>query len=135
MGIAALAIATMPLCAADKPAAEKADGKAKKEAPGKTENANRAIPFKGTLDAKSATSITVGTRTFELTSETKIMKDGKAATLADGEVGKEVAGSYREDGGKLTAKSVRFGPKPPESTDKKDKPAKKADKAEKPAKQ
>lgn len=108
LGVAALAFATMPVLAADKPA-----GMDKKEAPAAKEKpANRAIPFRGTLAAKTDASITVGTRTFEITSETKIMKDGKPATLADGEVGKPVAGSYQEADGKLVAKSVRFGQKP-----------------------
>jgi hypothetical protein len=108
LGVAALAIATMPLCAA-----ENGQGKDKKEAPAMKEKAaNRAIPFRGTLASKTDASITVGTRTFEITSETKIVKDGKPATLADGEVGKPVAGSYQEADGKLVAKMIRFGPKP-----------------------
>ena len=115
MGVTALAIASLPVQAADKP--EKADGKAKKETTEKSDsakggNANRAIPFHGKLASKTDTSITVGERTFQVTSETKIMKDGKPATLADGEVGKEVAGQYREQDGKLVAKMIRFGAKP-----------------------
>jgi hypothetical protein len=112
LGMAALAIATMPIQAADKP--EKAEGKAHKESaePSKGDKANRVIPFRGTLSAKTDTSITVGSRTFELNSETKVMKDGKPGTLADGEVGKPVAGSYRDQDGKLVAKMIRFGTKP-----------------------
>ena len=137
MGVAALAIAAMPLYAQDKPAAEKAGGKPKKEAaekaaPSTGEKPSRATPFKGKLDAKSATSITVGARTFEVTSETKFVKAGKDkdVTLADGEVGKEVGGSYVKDGDKLVAKMIRFGPKP-EATEAAKK--EKADKAEKKA--
>jgi hypothetical protein len=41
------------------------------------------------------------------------MKSGKPATLADGTVGDEVAGSYRKDAdGKNNAVSIRFGAKP-----------------------
>jgi hypothetical protein len=110
MSVAALAIATLPIQAADKP--EKAEGKAKNEAAEQGgKSSHRAIPFKGKLAAKTDTSITVGERTFEVNAETKIQKDGKKATLADGEVGKEVAGQYREDDGKLVAKMIRFGPK------------------------
>ena len=109
--IAALAIAAMPLHAADKP--EKAEAKPKKEAgAAAATNPNRTIPFRGKLAAKTDSSITVGARTFEVTSETKIMKDGKAATLADAVVGEAVAGAYRDQDGKLIAKSIRLGPKP-----------------------
>jgi hypothetical protein len=105
---ATLALAIMPLHAADKP--EAAEGKAKKEAG--TANPNRAIPFHGKLASKTDSSITVGTRTFEITSETKLMKDGKPAILADAKVGDEVGGSYQQKDGKMVAKMVRFGPKP-----------------------
>lgn len=115
MGVAALAIASLPVQAADK--AEKVEGQPKKEAtekaaPSKGDKAARAIPFHGTLASKTDASITVGGRTFQVTSETKIMKDGKPATLASGEVGKEVAGQYREQDGKLVTKMIRFGAKP-----------------------
>lgn len=109
LGLTALALAAMPLHAADKP--EKAEGKAKKEA-GAASNSNRANPFRGKLSAKTDSSITVGTRTFEVNAETKIMKNGKPATLADAAIGDEVGGQYREQDGKLVAKMVRFGPKP-----------------------
>jgi len=105
MSLAALAMAAMPLQAADKPAKE--GGAAASEA-----KPNRAIPFRGKLDSKTDSSITVGARTFEINAETKIMKGGKEATLADATVGDEVGGSYREQDGKLVAKMVRFGPKP-----------------------
>jgi hypothetical protein len=74
----------------------------------------KAIPFKGKLVAidKSAMTITVTKRTFSITSETKLFKDGKPATLADGVVGDRVTGSYlKGDDGKLTAKSVYWGGK------------------------
>ena len=104
--IAACAVLTTPIVrAADaKPAA--AD--AKKPA------AAKPLPFTGKLAAvdKQAKTITVGERVFQITSETKITKANKPATLEDGVVGEEVAGSYKtSDGGKLEAGSVRFGPK------------------------
>jgi hypothetical protein len=74
----------------------------------------KAIPFKGKLTAvdKPAMTITVSKRTFSITSETKLFKDGKPATLADGVVGERVTGSYfKGDDGKLTAKSVYWGGK------------------------
>jgi hypothetical protein len=69
----------------------------------------------------NAMTFTVGTRTFEVTSDTKIVKDGKPATLSDGVVGDMAAGSYKKAaGGGLDALSVRFGEKKkkeaPEST-------------------
>jgi hypothetical protein len=75
----------------------------------------KAIPFKGKLVAvdKTAMTVTVGKRTFEVTSETKVFKDGKPATLDDGVVGGRVTGSYlKTDDGKLKAKSIYFGGKP-----------------------
>lgn len=77
----------------------------------------KATAFRGKLakvDA-SAKTITVenkskGDRTIEITSETKITKDGKPATLSDGVVGEPVSGSYIEGSdGKMAAKAVKFG--------------------------
>ena len=123
--LAALAITAMPLFAADKP--EKAEKPDKVEKPGSAgaDKSARAIPFRGKLSAKTDSSITVGTRTFEVTSDTKINKNGKPATLADGVVGEEVAGQYREEGGKLNAKMIRFGAKPDAPAG--EKPGKKSD--------
>ncbi len=67
--------------------------------------------FNGKLSAidKNAMTLTVGERTFEVTSETKITKNGQPATLADGVVGEMVGGAYKKGAdGKLTATSVRF---------------------------
>jgi hypothetical protein len=53
---------------------------------------------------------TMPKRTFEISSETKIMKDGKPATLSDGVVGEDVGGTFATGAdGKMTAKTVRFG--------------------------
>src|SRR5271154_4992357 len=74
----------------------------------------KAIPFHGKLAAvdKTAMTITVGTRTFMISSKTKLFKDDKPATLADGVVGERVTGSYiKGEDGKLTAKSVYWGGK------------------------
>jgi hypothetical protein len=89
----------------DKPAAEKA-------APAKKQG---AIPLGGKVSAvdKTAKTITVGERTVQITSETRITKAGKPATLDDAAIGEEVGISYvKGDDGKLTARSVRIGPKP-----------------------
>ncbi len=59
---------------------------------------------------------TKGERTFEITSDTKIMKDGKPATLSDAVVGDPTSGSYVEEDGKMLAKRVSFGAKPKPAT-------------------
>ena len=83
----------------------------KKDAP----KGERGIPFHGKITAvnKAAKTVTVGERVFQVTSDTKIKKLGKPATLNDGVVGEDIGGTYiKGDNGKLTAKSLRFGPKP-----------------------
>ena len=75
---------------------------------------HEGLVFRGTvsaIDAKAMT-LTVETRTFAVTSDTKIISDGKSATLADGVVGEQVSGAYKKtDDGKLTATSIHFGAK------------------------
>lgn len=96
------------------------EGKAKKEkAAGETTekapNKQGFIPFHGKIDAvdKTAKTIKVGTRTLQVTSETKIKKAGKPATLDAAAVGEEVGGNYKKaDDGKLLLQSLRIGPKP-----------------------
>jgi hypothetical protein len=86
-----------------------------KKAPAKKAN-NNGIPFRGNVKAidNNAKTLSIGKETFQITSETKIIKLGKPATLADGAVGDMAAGQYHKDAdGKLTATSVRFGPKAP----------------------
>lgn len=76
------------------------------------------LPFHGSLDAvdKTAKTVKVGERTFQVTSETKITKTGKPATLDDAKVGEEVAGSYKQaDGGRLELRSLRLGSKASDS--------------------
>lgn len=93
-----------------------AAGTEKKEAPA-GEKKQGVTPFRGKVDAvdKNAKTVRVGSRTFQITSETKIVKMGKPATLEDAVVGEEVGGSYRTgDDGKLNATMVRFGAKPEE---------------------
>lgn len=107
---AAVALAALPLQAQTTKPPKKAD--AAQEGAAKHDKGSRPIPFHGKLASKTDASITVGSRTFQVTSETRVVKNGKPATLADGEVGQEVAGSYVEQDGKLTAKLVRFGGKP-----------------------
>lgn len=79
-----------------------------------TDKKPSAGPFHAKLAAvdKSAKTITVGKRTFQITSETKLNKAGKPATLDDAVVGEEVSGYVKpNDQGKLVATKVNFGPK------------------------
>ena len=71
-----------------------------------------AVPFHGKLKAvdNAAKTITFGTHAIQITSETKITKDGKPASLADGVVGENVSGRARRTAdGKFEAVSVNFG--------------------------
>ena len=78
--------------------------------------ANQTVPFRGKLKAidLTAKTITIGERTFQITSETKISKSGEPAMLSDAAEGDMVAGSYKKNAdGKLDAVTLRFAPKPP----------------------
>jgi hypothetical protein len=70
-------------------------------------------PFHGTVDGldTNAMTLTVGSRTFQITSETRIMKDDKPAILADGVAGQPVTGYDKpeENGTTLDAVTVYFG--------------------------
>jgi len=109
-GLLAIAVVGTPLAlraqaSTNAPAAEKKA--AKKAAP-------KAVPFRGkikTID-HNAKTISIGKETIQVTSETKITKANKPATLADGVEGDMAAGSYHKDAdGKLNALTIRFGPK------------------------
>lgn len=112
LSLLAMAVAATPIVSRAQTTSTNAVPK-KKAAP------NRTLPFRGKLKAvdNTAKTITVGTETIHITSETKITKSGKPATLEDGIVGDDVAGAYHKDAeGKSDAISLRFGPKPtPES--------------------
>jgi len=74
--------------------------------------------FRGTVsavDAKAMT-LTVGQRTFDVTSETKITKNGQPAILSDIAVGDKVGGAYKKTAdGKLAATTINDGKKPAEA--------------------
>jgi hypothetical protein len=116
-GLLVAAIAGMPLQLraqdTNKAPTEKKEARSKKS----------GAPFHGKLKAvdNTAKSISVGNLVIQTTSETKITKAGKRATLADGAEGEEVSGSYRKtDEGKLNAVTIHFGPKDSKSQSKKD---------------
>jgi hypothetical protein len=111
----AVAISAMPTQLSaqttNKPVAEKKSGTAKKESAAKKKVAH---PFRGNLAAvdKSAKTIKLGESVYQITSETKITKAGKPATLEDGVIGEPVGGYAKPtEDGKMIATTVRFGAK------------------------
>jgi len=77
--------------------------------------AKKHIPFHGKVAAVdvAAATVTVGKLVLHVTSETKILKDDKPATMADITVGEKIAGNYKKIGDKLEAGLVRIGEKVP----------------------
>jgi hypothetical protein len=115
VSLLAAAIAGMPLQllaqSTNKPAATKKSTAVKKDS---AANNKSAHPFHGNLAAvdKAAKTIKLGKSVYQVTSETKITKDGKPATLDDGVVGEPVSGYAKPtDDGKMAATTVRFGAK------------------------
>lgn len=77
-----------------------------------TPASKKHMQYQGKITAveTNAMTFTVGTKTYAITSETKIVKDGKPAIFADIAVGETVRGySKADDAGKLTATTVRLG--------------------------
>jgi hypothetical protein len=87
--------------------------------PKKNETASKpsakTTPFNGKLEAidKTAKTVTLAGKTketFSITSETKIMKDGKPATFDDATPGETIHGSYKKtEDGKMVAVTLNFG--------------------------
>ena len=109
------AIVGLPLQAigqtTNKPAGAKKSAQTQTDSTAKKKSGH---PFHGKLAAIDQTtkSIKLGESIYLITSQTKITKAGKPATLDDGVVGEEVAGYAKPtDDGKMAASSVRFGPK------------------------
>ena len=75
----------------------------------------KVVPFRGKLKSvdKTAKTFEVGTRTFQVTADTKLFKAGNTpAVLDDGVVGETVSGAYEKAAdGKLIATKVTFGGK------------------------
>lgn len=111
MGLLATAVASMPLQlwaqgASTNAPTEKKEPSAKKQRP---------RPFHGNLAAvdKTAKTIKVGESTYQIIPVTRILKDGKPATLDDGVVGEPVSGYARPtEDGKFEATRVNFGKVP-----------------------
>jgi hypothetical protein len=120
---AAIAAAPTQLLAqsTNKPTASKKATVDKKESATKKKTAH---PFHGKLAAvdKVAKTIKVGESIYQVTSETKITKEGKPATLEDGVVGEPVSGYVKPtEDGKMAATTMRFGAKAEEKVGEKKK--------------
>ncbi len=95
------------------PASQAAD-KPAEETPPKTKPASRLL-FHGTISAIDKTAKTIAledkekNRTFQVTSATRIHKDGKPATLDEVAVGESARGTYHEKEGKLELSTLRVG--------------------------
>jgi hypothetical protein len=118
LGLTVVALAGAPLNlfaqSTNKISAEKKTAGETADSANTEKSAKGGGPFHGKLAAldKVAKTITVGKRTFQITSATKIKKAGKPATLEDGVVGETVSGYVKPAGeGKLNATTVNFGPK------------------------
>ena len=101
------AIAALPLqltAQTNKPSASKKESKARTPT---------VTPFRGKLASvdKTAKTITIGERTIQITSETKIINGDKPGTFDDAVVGENVTGGYKNENGKMVATKVTFSAK------------------------
>jgi len=112
-GVLAAAFVLAPTVgfAQDKPKAPAA-GSAPEKPP---QSHNRPPPFRGTVAAvdKAAKTVTVGERTFHISSETKLFNGNRPGTLDEIKAGDPISGNFvKGKDGKLTAKTIRFGARP-----------------------
>ena len=107
--IALYAIAAAALIAA--PAAVRAQDSTTPPAATAPAKKHHPLMFHGSVSAVDATAmtLTVGTNTVNVTSKTKIIKDGKPATLTDITVGDMVHGAYKKSDGKMDATVIHVG--------------------------
>jgi hypothetical protein len=114
--VLALLTAAMVFAGSATQAAESA--KDKSVQPPKSEGKPKQMPFRGKVNAVDKTAKTVTlegkekNRTFQITSETKITKDGKPAVMDDVLVGQIVGGLAKETAaGKLEVVTLNIGAK------------------------
>jgi len=126
----AFALTTTPAFAQEK---DKKDEKGKSEQKGEKKKSDTVV-FNGKITAVDATAKTITlsgklARVIQITSDTRITKDGQPATFDAAKVGEDVGGQYRDVAGKLNATVLRIGPPPPAK--KKDGDEKKGDEKKK----
>jgi hypothetical protein len=115
LGLLAVAVSGMPVALHAQDTNAPATTAPATNSPPAAPKKSRALPFHGKVEAidTTAKTISVGKLTIQITSQTRIMKNGNPATLEDGTVGDIVSGNYKKDAeGKLNALIVRFGVKP-----------------------
>lgn len=113
LSLCAAAILAVPALSRAQETTTNAPAAAQPAPPAKKKHSG-VIPFHGKLTAvdTNAMTLAVGELTLQITSETKITKDGQPTVLADGVVGQPVSGAYKKaDDGKLNATTVHFGGK------------------------
>ena len=96
------------------PAKEKKTETANPEASASPGAKAKPLPYRGKVASinASAKTFTVGKRTIKVTDQTKITKQGAAATMAEISLGEKVSGSYwKKDDGSLEAKNIKVGAK------------------------
>ena len=89
------------------------------DAPAGTEKSVKRIPFRGKISAVDSAAKTFTlegkqkSRTFHVTTETRLKKDGQEARFDDLKVGETVGGQYCEGtGGAMEVVTVNIGAKP-----------------------
>jgi hypothetical protein len=110
--IALIALAAAALLAV--PAITRAQDAAT-NSPSATPPVHKKATIHGKVSAVDATAMTVtvtgkaGDKTYYVTSDTKIAKDGAPAAFADITVGEVVYGTYKKDGDKMNAVKITIG--------------------------
>jgi hypothetical protein len=108
LSLFAAVIMVAPMCLRAQDAGTNAPAAPEKTAPAKHKK-HSWIPFRGTVGAvdTNAMTLTVGERTFDITSETRITKNGQPAVLGDIVAGDKVGGAYKKsEDGKLDATTI-----------------------------
>jgi len=112
MGLAVAAILAVPALTRAQDASSSTNAPSTSEPAPTKKKKHDTLPFHGKVEAldTNAMTLTVGQLVIQVTSDTKITKDGKPATLSEGTVGENVGGAYKKDAsGKLNATTVHFG--------------------------
>jgi hypothetical protein len=109
--------ATEPQPVVAAPAAEIPAATAPAPAPDKKKKTRTSLVASGKVSNvdTNAMILTVGKRTFEITSETRISKGGKPAILSDIAVDDKVGIAYKKADGKLDAVTIKDSVKPKKS--------------------
>lgn len=111
LGLLAAGLVAVPLMAR---AGDAKENTPSTDQPTTPKSKHNTVPFHGKIGAVDANAMTlkVGNRIFQVTSQTKIVKDGKPAALSDAVVGEPVRGVYQKtESGNLEAVTLYLGAK------------------------